>query len=69
MTPVPYKVRKPVNPTLTKNGTWTVLNCGQPGPGGGGVDMISIAATVTATGIYSFTNGGAGMNFTVEANP
>ena len=68
-TPLPYKARKAVNPTVTRNGTWTVLNCGQPGAGAAGVDILSIAATVSSTGTYSFTNNGAGMNFSLESNP
>ena len=68
MTPIPYKARKAVNPTMTKNGTWPVLNCGQPGAGAAGVDILSIAATLSSTGTYSFSSG-AGINFTAESNP
>jgi hypothetical protein len=68
-TPFAYKARKAVNPTVTKNGTWALLNCGQPSAGAAGVDIVSIGVTVTALGTYSFNNNGAGQNFTLEANP
>jgi hypothetical protein len=64
-----FRAQTPVVPTVTKVGTWTVTNCGQP-----------IVAQVTASGFLFYAAGittgdayaintAAGTNITVEANP
>lgn len=67
--PYPYKARKAVNPTVTKNGTWVTLNTAQPGIWGGGVDAFSWGAQAVAQGVVSIVNGNAGNTITAEANP
>ena len=64
-----YKTHKAVNPTITKNGTWTVSNAGQPSVQGYNQDgvVLNIGA-VAAGGAYAFANA-VGQNVTVEANP
>jgi hypothetical protein len=70
MTPIPYKVRKAVNPTVTKVGTWNINNCSQPAPGAGSIDIVSLAAIVTSTGTYSFSNTSVpSAVISAEANP
>jgi len=64
-----YKARKAVAPTVTKNGTWTVSNCGQPGVGSAGVDSVWMAGVVTAPGDAYMNSGNSGVNISVEANP
>jgi hypothetical protein len=67
---IPYKARKAVVPTVTKVGTWTVSNCGQPGIGAGpGIDGFSLYATSIAAGMVGFGNNSAGNFITAEANP
>lgn len=65
---VPYKSRKPASPTVTKVGTWTVGNCGQPSVVAAGIDGAAIRVSVTALGPFSILNAGAS-NITSEANP
>jgi len=68
---IPFKTWKPVNPTITKNGTWTVANCGQPAVAGnsGAQDGVSILLTAAATGTVGLVNNASNANFTIEANP
>jgi hypothetical protein len=68
-TALAYKARKAVNPTITKNATWPVSNCGQPVATAAGVDFLSVGVSVTALGSYSFTNNTGGANFSAESNP
>jgi hypothetical protein len=65
---VSFKARKAVTPTTTKNGTWTVANCGQPVVTASGVSVLSWHTIVTAVGGFNVTNAAA-TNFTAEANP
>lgn len=51
---IPFKVQKGGTPTVTKNGTWAVLNCSQPAALNISPDGFSLVATVTALGAYSF---------------
>jgi hypothetical protein len=66
---LPYKVRKAVAPTLTKNGTWAVANAAQPTFSGAGMDGASITVTVTALGMSAIGNNTAGNTIVVEGNP
>jgi hypothetical protein len=65
---LPYKAVKALNPSVTKVGTWTVGNCGQPAVIGPAIDGCSIATTVIATGGYD-CYAGVGLGLTVESNP
>lgn len=65
----PLRVNKPVTPTITKNGTWAVSNCGQPVVFGNGSTIFSAYLPSSAAGVMSAYASGAGMNFTIEANP
>jgi len=65
----PYKARKPVAPTVTKNGTWTVTNCSQPTTPVSSMSDVMIQIVATALGQASTTNGGANNTITIEANP
>ena len=67
--PVFYKAIKPVVPTVTKIGTWTVSNCAQPVVGGAsGVDVTYVQTTVTALGGAQFYSASAN-SISIEANP
>jgi len=67
---VRWQARKPVAPTTTKNGTWSVSNCSQPSIANNSVDGARIeASTGGAVGDAYAYNAAAGCNFTVEANP
>jgi len=46
----PFKARKPVNPTMTKGGTWTTSNASQPSAGAADVNGGRLDFTVTAAG-------------------
>jgi hypothetical protein len=66
---VGYRATKAVTPTVTKNGTWAVSNCGQPSAvAATGKDQIMLGITATATGeLYALVNS-ADDTFTSEAN-
>ena len=68
-TVTPFKARKAVSPTVTKNGTWGSVNAGQPTVASSGVGVVSWYAIATAAGQANTNNNAAGANFTVEANP
>jgi len=62
--------KKPVTPTVTKVGTWTVSNASQPTVPN--VDLDSTNLTVTNTGTAGDTfanNNGGGACITIESNP
>jgi hypothetical protein len=64
----PFKVRKAVSPTVTKNGTWGSSNCGQPGVVASGLTMMTWQVVATTTGGFGVNNA-AGCDFRAEANP
>lgn len=64
-----YKVPKAVAPVVTKNGTWTVSNSGQPTVLGGDVNGTVLTATATALGYAFFHCQTAGATLTIESNP
>lgn len=66
---VSYKATKAVTPTVTKNGTWLVSNCGQPSSvASSGKDGLMVGITATATGeLYTLVNS-SDDTFTSEAN-
>jgi hypothetical protein len=65
--PLAFKVSKRVSPTVTKVGTWTVVNTGQPNPSFIGVDGFSSLQTATATGAYVTYPDSTDDGFTVDA--
>jgi hypothetical protein len=67
--PMTLRALKPVVPTVTKVGTWTVINCGQPSIAAPSAFGYQVAAAVTALGAASFGNQTVGNTITVEANP
>jgi hypothetical protein len=66
---VRFLARKAINPTVTKNGSWQVVNCNQPGPYAADNGLLTLYTNVTAAGGYFYANNAVGMNITVEANP
>ena len=64
-----FSARKALTPTVTKTGTWTVLNCSQPAVQGANVAGYSLYATVTATGAASFFTPSAAETVVSESNP
>lgn len=64
-----FKVTKGGTPTVTKNGTWAVTNCGQPGVGGASVGSCYLTATATATADTFFSPNSSDDTLTVEFNP
>ena len=64
-----FRVPKPVTPTVTKVGTWTTANCGQPTIAGSDKNSTLLSTSCTGTGdTYAYPSA-AGMNVTAEANP
>lgn len=66
---MPFKVRKAITPTITKNGTWTVFNAAQPSASGASPDGASMSAAITSTGYGYVQCGAAGQSWIGEANP
>lgn len=65
----PFSARKSATPTMTKNGTWAVTNCGQPLAGAAGVTGFEIQAVATGAGNIAVWPDGADDTITAEANP
>lgn len=65
---LPFAVTKRAAPTITKVGTWTASNCGQPTSGGASIYGYSINALIT-TGAFDayFLTTAAGQKITAEA--
>lgn len=65
-----FSVPKSGTPTVTKNGTWTATNCGQPtisaGANAGGYE---IRADSSAAGVCNFLTDGTDDSVTAEHNP
>lgn len=66
---VPWRVEKAGAPTVTKNGTWAVTNCGQPAVASGSVSGFVVYAAATGAGQVQFTTNGADDTVTGEINP
>jgi hypothetical protein len=66
---VPWKATKAVAPTVTKVGTWTVTNCGQPTINLSDKYGTVLLITSSAAGEFSSVNNVAGNSITAEANP
>jgi hypothetical protein len=68
---VPFQFRavKAVVPTVTKNGTWGVVNSAQPVVNVPTVLGFYVGAAAVAAGMVNFYNTGPGTNFTAESNP
>lgn len=66
---VPFAVAKGGTPTVTKNGTWALSNCGQPSVSGSSPSGYSIAALVTVLGAAAFATNSADDTITAEYNP
>lgn len=67
---VPYKVRKPIVPAVTKNGTWSTANCTSTNPVVDtiGVDSVRLAINTTAAGQANAQNNASGCTITVSAD-
>lgn len=63
-----YKARKISSPTVTKNGTWNVANCGQPIANTSGLDHALIYVNSSAAGSIQFYADTADDTITIEAN-
>jgi hypothetical protein len=69
---LPFRALKAVTPTLTKNGTWSTTNCGQPTVGsrtGAETSTFYFYVTSVAAGNVAVFPSAAGQNITAEANP
>jgi len=66
--PLVYHTPKPVTPTVTKTGTWGVVNCNQPVIAGSGKAQASVYATAIALGATQF-NTTTNAYLTVESIP
>lgn len=67
-----YRQDKGGTPTLTKNGTWSVTNCGQPSVTartGQETRMVTIFAASTAAGVMQFTANSGDDTISAEWNP
>lgn len=56
-------------PTVTKNGTWTVSNCGQPACSGAGKQGFVITGTSSAAGLTYFVPDSSDDTITAVINP
>jgi hypothetical protein len=65
----PYFTKVATTPTVTKNGTWTTSNCGQPSITGIMTEGCNVSLTATAAGQCYAHPAGAGGTITIEANP
>jgi hypothetical protein len=66
--PIRWQVPKPVTPTVTKVGTWTVTLCTQPTMLTSTVDGTQLYAASTAIGHVQYATTGSAY-LTSEANP
>jgi hypothetical protein len=62
-----FLAQKAVVPTVTKSGTFSVVNCAQPTVASPGLDGAQIYSTATAIGHVQYLT--AGGSYLVEANP
>lgn len=67
--PCPHKVTTYGTPTVTKNGTWAVTNCGQPQVGFVDNYAAAIFATVTALGSFGWGTNSTDDYLSIESNP
>lgn len=66
---VPFATVKGGIPTVTKNGTWNVVNCGQPSTGGAYSAGYNITVITTALGAVAFNANSTDDTITAEYNP
>lgn len=66
---ISFHTKKGGLPTVTKNGTWSVTNCGQPATSFIDTNGYAISATVTALGSYNFSCNSSDDNTVSEYNP
>lgn len=64
-----FNVTKGGTPTVTKNGTWAVSNCGQPSVVGLTVNGYTLSATATGAGLMAFNPNSADDQIVAEFNP
>ena len=65
-----FAAQKAVTPTVTKVGTWSVANCGQPTLNNGTIVGLRLEVIATGAGADTYAlNGAAGTYITAEANP
>ena len=69
MSHVLFHTRKAIVPTMTKNGTWAVLNCAQPTVQRGDVHGYVLVALSTAAGQLDATPNSSDDTITAESNP
>lgn len=67
--PLVFRVVKASTPTVTKQGTWGVTNCGQPTLSSVSVYGAQMFFQSVAAGHMFIQNNAANTNFTIEANP
>jgi hypothetical protein len=65
----PLMVLKGGTPTVTKNGTWAVTNCGQPAVSNPTASGYVLSTTVTALGMFSYSPNSTDDTITIEWNP
>jgi hypothetical protein len=65
--PVYFKTEKRATPTMTKNGTWYVLNCGQPIPYTPDTKSYLLYTTATAAGQVMFRPDGSDDTIVADA--
>lgn len=66
---VSFTVRKAVSPTVTKAGTWSVTNCGQPIVIDASMSIFSLQATSVAAGQFAYYQNGTDDTIISVANP
>lgn len=64
-----FAVPKYGTPTVTKNGTWGVVNCGQPSVINISSQCYSLQATSSAAGLVAFERNSSDDTITAESNP
>lgn len=66
---VPFAVPKGGTPTVTKNGTWAVVNCGQPSVSAAYTGGYSFTVAITALGSYAVNANSTDDTIVAEFNP
>lgn len=66
---LPFATFKGGTPTVTKNGTWNVVNCGQPAVSVPTTAGFSVTVAVTALGAFAYNANSADDTLVAEYNP
>ena len=66
---MPFATKKAVTPTVTKVGSWTTSNCGQPAIGSYDLSVVQLTAASLGAGQFLAYNAPSPATITAESNP